>query len=64
MTHVVISGYDEARIHERDYHVKIAPRVLAKSVYQLDDAHWLAGWYVNPALHFIALVVRGETDFM
>ena len=64
VSHMVVGGYDESGVQEFGDHVQIAPGVLAEAVNQLDDAIRLRRGYVNPALHFVALVERFEADLV
>ena len=64
VAHMVVRGHDEARIHELDDHVQVAPGVLAESVDQLDDAVGFGGRNVDPAVNGISLVIRLECDLM
>ena len=64
MAHVVIGGHDVAGIHQRDDHVEIATRMLAKAMDELDDAFGLGGGDIDPAGYLVATIGRGELDFV
>src|SRR5699024_6900172 len=61
---MIVCGNGESRVQQSTDEVEVASGMLAQTVDELDHALGLRGGCVQPPMDDIAVVARGEVDFM